>query len=86
MQECNREGIQSVLCGGKVGATLWACRVHSIPPQYHVPHHVPKGAHDSYSNLRTSALDNIVSNLSNIERWKKLFVLLKCILANPPSG
>ena len=75
-----------MLCGGKVGATPWARRVHSIPPQYHAPHHVPKGAHDCYSNLLNSALDNIVSNLSDIESWKKLFVLLKCILANPPNG
>ena len=48
--------------------------------------HVPKAARASWSTLVGDVLSTIVSNPSLEGPWRRLFMLAKCILANPPRG
>ena len=46
-------------------------------------HHVPKGARDLWASLLGEVLG---SSPSDVFSWCRLFMLAKCILANPPRG
>ena len=49
-------------------------------------HHVPKGARDLWASLLGEVLGSIISSPSDVFSWCRLFMLAKCILANPPQG
>ena len=48
--------------------------------------HVPKGARDVWADLITGVFSAIVDNPSNSDNWRKLFLLPRCVLANPSNG
>ena len=48
--------------------------------------HVPKAVRDSWAHIVSEVLSAIVSNPSEVGPWCKLFMLSKCLLANPPRG
>ena len=48
--------------------------------------HVPKGARDDWADLITGVFSAIVDNLSNSDNWHKLFLLPRCVIANPSNG
>ena len=48
--------------------------------------HVPKAARVSWADLLCDVLSAIVINPSLEGPWRRLFMLAKCILANPPRG
>ena len=54
----------------------------------HVPtfHHVPKGARNAWAGLVGRVLHSICSEPSDVGAWCKLFMLARCILANPARG
>ena len=49
-------------------------------------HHVPKGARDAWAGLVYDVFSNINRDPSVTESWLKLFMLPRCILANPTNG
>ena len=49
-------------------------------------HHVPEGARDAWAGLIYDTFSNINRDPSITENWRKLFMLPRCILANPPNG
>ena len=49
-------------------------------------HHVPKGARDAWAGLVYDVFSNINRDPSVTEGWLKLFMLLRCTLANPTNG
>ncbi len=48
--------------------------------------HVPKGARDAWARVVGEALQGIISDPTDINVWKKWFLLPRCILANPVRG
>ena len=48
--------------------------------------HVPKGARDSWAALLAELCSSICQDPSNLCAWQKLFMLPRCILANPTRG
>ena len=48
--------------------------------------HVPKAVRDSWAHILSEVLSAIVSNPSEVGPWCKLFMLSKCLLANPARG
>ena len=48
--------------------------------------HVPKAVRDSWAHILSEVLSAIVSSPSEVGPWCKLFMLSKCLLANPPRG
>ena len=45
--------------------------------------HVPKGARDHWSSLLTDVLSSVTLNPTDIDGWKKMLMLPKCILYSP---
>ena len=48
--------------------------------------HVPKGARDAWSGVVCDVFSAINDDPSNIENWRKSFMLPRCILAIPANG
>ena len=48
--------------------------------------HVPKGTRDAWAGIVGEVLLTITSAPSNLTAWCKLFMLARCILANPVRG
>ena len=48
--------------------------------------HVPKGVRNSLADLLFHVFSAIFHNPSDLDNWLKLFLLPRCILANPPNG
>ena len=55
---------------------------HQISTQQHVP----KGAGDVWAELIHDALNSFNRNLTSVEPWLKLFLLPRCVSANPYNG
>lgn len=49
-------------------------------------HHVPKGARNSWADIIFSTLSAINQYPKNLENWKKLFMLPRCVLSSPGNG
>ena len=47
--------------------------------------HVPKGARNAWADLVSSVFTSINQNPLLLDNWQKLFLLPRCILANPPN-
>ena len=47
--------------------------------------HIPKGARNNLSGVLSSVLEFIIARPSDLEAWKRLFMLPKCTLALPTS-
>ena len=54
----------------------------------HVPtlRHVPKAAQDDWVHLVGNVLSFVSTSMQEIDAWCKVFMLARCILANPPRG
>ena len=48
--------------------------------------HVPKGCRNDWATLVGNAVMDICHNREDLNQWIKLFMLPKCILANPVRG
>ena len=48
--------------------------------------HVPKGARNAWADLISNIFSAINANPSNPDNWLKLFLLPRCVLANPRNG
>ena len=49
-------------------------------------HHVPKGVRDAWARLVSEVLRAISADPSDLDAWRKIFMLPRCILANPVRG
>ena len=56
--------------------------------QTHIPtlQHVPKGARDCWSRALSECLLLVANDPVDLTHWCKLFMLPKCVLANPAAG
>ena len=48
--------------------------------------HVPKAARDDWARLVGDVFSSVSSSMSEVDSWCKVFMLARCILANPPRG
>ena len=48
--------------------------------------HVPKSARNVWADLIVDILSTINMDFSDLDSWRKLFMLPRCILANPVNG
>ena len=48
--------------------------------------HVPKASRDAWAGVLREVCRTVVSDPSNVDSWVKLFMLARCILANPSRG
>ena len=48
--------------------------------------HVPKAARDDWARLVGDVLSSVSTSMQEIDAWCKVFMLPRCILANPPRG
>ena len=48
--------------------------------------HVPKAARDDWARLVGDVLSSVSTSMQEIDDWCKVFMLARCILANPPRG
>ena len=48
--------------------------------------HVPKASRDAWAGVVGEVCQTIVSDPANVDSWVKLFMLARCILANPSRG
>ena len=48
--------------------------------------HLPKKARNAWAALLSDVLSNVADNASDVDSWIKLFMLLRCILFNPPCS
>ena len=55
-------------------------------PSWNTLQHVPKGARNAWADLISNIFSAINANPSNPDNWLKLFLLPRCVLANPRNG
>ena len=56
------------------------------PPLVPTLHNVPKAARDAWAGVLGNALQSICFDPTEVGAWVNLFILTRCILANPAMG